>query len=208
MWWKNTDAKLSILEKLGSLNFRKQIYKEAIRYQKEALELGCKIRGEASLYCGDANKNLGNYYFKIEETDTALEAYESSRSIYQKALPAKDAKLGLISSLIGDCYFAKGNFQKALEYYLQDLEISEFVLGKTSPELGIIFNSIGIAYRNLGKYDLALTYYKKILKSINRIMESRTVLLPIQWIISLLCICTKVTMKKHYKNTFVLSVNI
>ncbi|MBL0264923.1 MAG: tetratricopeptide repeat protein [Leptospiraceae bacterium] len=158
---KNTDAKLSILEKLGSLNFRKQIYKEAIRYQKEALELGCKIRGEASLYCGDANKNLGNYYFKIEETDTALEAYESSRSIYQKALPAKDAKLGLISSLIGDCYFAKGNFQKALEYYLQDLEISEFVLGKTSPELGIIFNSIGIAYRNLGKYDLALTYYKK-----------------------------------------------
>ena len=40
---KNTDAKLSILEKLGSVNFRKQIFKEAIRYQKEALELGCKI---------------------------------------------------------------------------------------------------------------------------------------------------------------------
>ncbi len=158
---KNLDVKLLILDKLGSINFRKKNYKEAIRYQKETLELGCKLRGETSVYCGDANKNLGNYYFKIEETDKALEVYESSRSIYLKALPAKDAKLGLIASLIGDCHFAKGNFQKALEYYLQDLEISKSLLGENNPELGIIYNSIGIAYRNLGKYDLALTYYKK-----------------------------------------------
>ncbi|CAF1420608.1 unnamed protein product, partial [Rotaria sordida] len=97
---------------------------------------------------------MGNY-------SKALEFYEKSHKILEKALPSNHPHLASSYNNIGMVYHNMGNYSKALECYEKSLQILEKALPPNHPSLALSYNNIGAVYNNMGDYSKAFEFYEK-----------------------------------------------
>ena len=152
------ETKISMLNLLGKINFRKKDFRKAINnYQ-----LAIKFADEVNLPEGKTTSLnlLANAYYQTGETQKALETFRELLKLYEK----DDNKEGvaLVLHNIGLIYKQIWKPEDALLLYFDALKIME-KLGKKG-YIARILNNIGSVYELLEDFPQAKKYYEKSLK--------------------------------------------
>jgi serine phosphatase RsbU (regulator of sigma subunit)/uncharacterized protein HemY len=150
-------SKIDLLTELGAL-YTKSNSDSLYPISKKLLRLSEKINNKCSE--ADAYHYMGNYYYKINEYDTAFVYFNTSLSIRQKQCGKKKVassyfQLGNIKSRIAD-------YDEAYSYYFKSLNLSEeiedfeFVAG--------IHANMGLIDVGREKFKSAREHYQKSLE--------------------------------------------
>ncbi|CAF3803083.1 unnamed protein product, partial [Rotaria sordida] len=91
----------------------------------------------------------------------ALEFYDKSHQILEKALPPTHPDWATSYNNIGLTYNKMGVYSKALEFYEKAHQIKEKALPPHHPHLASSYNNIGGVYNDMGDYSKALEFYEK-----------------------------------------------
>jgi tetratricopeptide (TPR) repeat protein len=134
-------------------------YIEKLRYdqQHEILPLWQGVRA-AARRLGDrlqevrALGNLGNAYYRIGETYTAISYHEQALTAYRELGDRRGE--GVTLNNLGIAYYRLGEFPKAISYYEQALA-TDRELGNRQSE-GVALGNLGNAYRALGNLPRAI----------------------------------------------------
>jgi serine phosphatase RsbU (regulator of sigma subunit)/Flp pilus assembly protein TadD len=143
---------------LGTLNYRKGKFEEAIINQNKAIKLAEELNDSTILSA--AVQDIANSYWYLGKFDKALENYLRSLKLAE----AKGEKhiIGVALNNLAIYYEYQDNFEEALDYHLRSLEIKRG-LGNTQ--------SIGVSLMNLGNVYLELKDYEKAELNINEAIE-------------------------------------
>jgi serine phosphatase RsbU (regulator of sigma subunit) len=141
------------------------LYKDAIQYGKQAVDLAEKLRGSsikaeanfAKKSAAKASINLGNSYEDIADYPDAL-------IYYNKGLKAKEElgdRMGMDHAYnnIGLVYENESDYPTALDYFFKSLNISTDI--KDSASMDLTYNNIGVIYLSDQNYKQAITYFQK-----------------------------------------------
>ncbi len=103
------------------------------------------------------NNVLGEVYYKIKSTESALQRHEKALRIYEEI--KDEAGEAETKSFIGGMFEKSGEYPKALEYQAESLRLFES-LGLKS-QIAFVRENIGSIYEDLGKYDSAYHNFHK-----------------------------------------------
>ncbi|MEZ4796812.1 MAG: tetratricopeptide repeat protein [Flavobacteriaceae bacterium] len=152
---ENLELKVLSLNMLGVVYRRMDLVSSALEYHSQALEFAKTanpITEQLEYNIAVSLNSMGNIYLVLKQYDLALEQFNKSIEIEQKA----NNKLGLAINHqnIGYAKEAKGQLGEALLDYQTSLRYNEEI----NSEIGrvICFNSIAKIYINQKKYDEAL----------------------------------------------------
>jgi tetratricopeptide (TPR) repeat protein len=141
-----------LLWKLGHNDKAEEIYKMLL------LEQVSDEMDEAYYY-----NELGNTKLNQGEYKEALDFYEKTVQIQEKALPPNHSHLAISYNNIGSVYRSMGEYSKALSSFERSLEIRKVALPPNHPDLAISYNNIGLAYDSMGEYSKALSNFQQAL---------------------------------------------
>lgn len=109
---------------------------------------------------------LGNFYFKQEQIDSAILCIEESKNL-SKILGEHDLIIGANVN-IGLLYKKKGNYDLALQY--MNGALTAYKKNTNNPsELGVVYNNLGSIYAAQKKYNQAERAFFKSLDYVNSI---------------------------------------
>ncbi len=109
---------------------------------------------------------LGNFYFKQEQIDSAILCIEESKNL-SKILGEHDLIIGANVN-IGLLYKKKGNYDLALQY--MNGALTAYKKNTNNPsELGVVYNNLGSIYAAQKKYNQAEKAFFKSLDYVNSI---------------------------------------
>lgn len=109
---------------------------------------------------------LGNFYFKQEQIDSAILCIEESKNL-SKILGEPDLIIGANVN-IGLLYKKKGNYDLALQY--MNGALTAYKKNTNNPsELGVVYNNLGSIYAAQKKYNQAERAFFKSLDYVNSI---------------------------------------
>ncbi|MEO8087386.1 MAG: tetratricopeptide repeat protein, partial [Bacteroidota bacterium] len=92
--------------------------------------------------------NLGNFYFKTQQNDSAIAALHKATTL--------DPKMSGAYNSLGSVYFSKGDYQNALANYQKAAEIQ--------PNFADAWKNIGSTYGSQKEYDKAIDAFQMALK--------------------------------------------
>lgn len=143
---------------LGILNYKKANYRQAIFYQKKALELNVKISNISGIAINETN--LGNIYNDINQFDLAEKSYLKALHAY-KMLNSADNVAKCLSN-IGILKFNQQQFIPAINQFKQALAIAE--QNNNIELMALCYNNIGTTLTNLNQLDTAILYLDESVK--------------------------------------------
>jgi adenylate cyclase len=134
-------------------------YNVALPILLEALEV-FKASGGEDKDSGKVQRLIGNVYWKMGKRDDALNHYNESLSLMERARDMCGIASGLNN--IGLIYQYKGEADRAIDFFKRSLDIDQ----KIGDKLGIAqsLNNIAFIHSNLGEVDKALEYYHQSLE--------------------------------------------
>ncbi|MFC5625890.1 tetratricopeptide repeat protein [Algoriphagus winogradskyi] len=133
----------------GKILFQFGMFQEATEALYEAEHIFRETR--KMKYLAQVNNLLGEVYYKIKNSESALLRHEQALKIYQQI--NDDAGEAETKSYIGGMFEKIGAYPKALEYQRESLQQFE-TLGMRS-EIAFVRENIGSIYEDLEKYDSA-----------------------------------------------------
>ena len=139
----------------GKILFQFGMFQESTEALYEAEHIFEK-RGQRKLLA-KVNNVLGEVYYKIKNSESALRRHEQALNIYQDI--NDEAGEAVTKSYIGGMFEKIGSYPKALEYQTESLQLFES-LGMKS-EIAFVRENIGSIYEDLEKYDSAYSNFQK-----------------------------------------------
>ena len=155
---------------IGYVYYKQNKYNEALEFNKKAIEIVEKIKGESLSFMDAAYNNTGLIYDDLGNYSQAIEYYLKALKIFV----ADNNKNGLIKtySNIGASYGMQKEYASALEYYNKALDIERKTQGENRIEVVTIYNNIATIYSNNNKIEQALDLYHKSLDVLTEIFGS------------------------------------
>ena len=153
----------ALSELIYTVGYKLARYEEAEQWSRLAEAAVSRIddKGEIEArwlnHAGILCSNKGDY-------DKALQYYQESLRIFDKALGKEHPDVATIINNLGNVYNFKGEQDKALQYLQESLRIREKALGKEHPYVAMSLNNLGLLYKNKGEYDKAIQYYQESLR--------------------------------------------
>ena len=139
----------------------KHSFNKAIIYTEKAIDYAKKQKLDEKL--PECYLILGNIYYDLEKTDTAIENYIRSINLYKVQEPTSD--LGLAYYSLGKCYLEKNKVELSEVYFKKASEIYEKLNFKDAIQL--INIQKGIIQKNKKNYHKAISIFSSIINSIN-----------------------------------------
>lgn len=139
----------------GKILFQFGMFQESTEALYEAEHIFEKS-GQRKLLA-QVNNVLGEVYYKIKNSESALRRHEQALNIYQDI--DDEAGEAVTKSFIGGMFEKIGSYPKALEYQTESLQLFES-LGMKS-EIAFVRENIGSIYEDLEKYDSAYSNFQK-----------------------------------------------
>ncbi|MBF02621.1 MAG: hybrid sensor histidine kinase/response regulator [Flavobacterium sp.] len=139
----------------------KHSFNKAIVYTEKAIDYAKKQKLDDKL--PECYLILGNIYYDLEKTDTAIENYIRSINLYKVQEPNSDLALAYYS--LGKCYLEKNKVELSEVYFKKASEIYEKLNFKDAIQL--INIQKGIIQKNKKNYNKAISIFSSIINSIN-----------------------------------------
>ena len=139
----------------GKILFQFGMFQESTEALYEAEHIFEK--NEQKQLLAQVNNVLGEVYYKIKKSKSALKRHEQALNIYQDI--GDEAGEAETKSYIGGMFEKIGSYPKALEYQTESLKMFES-LGMRS-EIAFVRENIGSIYEDLEKYDSAYSNFQK-----------------------------------------------
>lgn len=139
----------------------KHSFNKAIVYTEKAIDYAKKQKLDDKL--PECYLILGNIYYDLEKTDTAIENYIRSINLYKVQEPTSDLALAYYS--LGKCYLEKNKVELSEVYFKKASEIYEKLNFKDAIQL--INIQKGIIQKNKKNYNKAISIFSSIINSIN-----------------------------------------
>lgn len=128
------------------------LWKEALSIMDEALPTLMEETGNRdSVVFGEALRNTGRCYQRLQQYGRAREMFQQSADMYLRLQGAQCAGRGISLVYLGDAFFSDGNLAEAKKHFLETLPIYESQYGKTSEELAWTHQRLANVYRAMGK---------------------------------------------------------
>ncbi|ODS40978.1 hypothetical protein BEH94_10820 [Candidatus Altiarchaeales archaeon WOR_SM1_SCG] len=151
---------------LGRLYFKKNEYKNSLKFFNDCLKIYEKIGGKKQIAA--TYNEMGIIHYSQGNYSEALKWYKKSMEISEK--------IGNITILtttynnIGEVRRVQGNYSEALEWYNKSMEIKE----KIGDTAGLVatYNNIGLIHNSQGNYPEALEWYNKGMEIMEKIGDT------------------------------------
>lgn len=143
---------------IGSVNFLKGNYPEALLNFEKSLEISTKLNNFERI--AGVLGNMGIIYNDQGNFSKALEYYFRALKINEEAGNKKGMAINL--GQIGIVFKNQRDYSKSLEYFLRALKINE-TLGR-KPGISICLANIGIVYSRMNDFNKALEFYERAMK--------------------------------------------
>lgn len=115
-------------------------------------------------------RDISNYYHHLGvmkdrrgEYTEAIQFYEKSIAIQERATDPNHKRLETTYHNMGLAYSNMGEYSKALLFYEKTLDIKKQTFPPNDSTVAISYNNIGLLYDNLGEYSKALSFFEKAL---------------------------------------------
>ena len=145
-------------------------YKNALKYNLQALEILEKVLGETHPSYALSLDNIGILYNKVNDYENSLKYHNRAMEIRAKALGKEHPDYAASLCNIGYLYYSMGEYDIALENHLKALEIRRKVLGENHPLYAESLINVGGIYSKMGKNESAMQYYKDALEILGKIV--------------------------------------
>lgn len=148
---------------IASIYFKKKNYSLFKQISKETLPLATKINDSASM--ATLNFNLGAYFQRILENDSAYYYYNNSEKIYSKIGNLYNAGRVLLNMAI--IQKNEKDFIGSEYTCIRAIPFLESEIGSDKDAyrpLASIYNNLGIISKELGNYEQAIEYYQKAIE--------------------------------------------
>lgn len=146
-------ARIQLLR--GDILFQFGMYQEATEALYEAEHI-FESSGQKH-FLAQVNNVLGKVYYKIKNSESALNRHEKALKIYEEI--NDEAGEAETKSFIGGMFEKMGSYPKALEYQTESLKLFESLSMKS--EIAFVRENIGSIYEDLEKYDSAYSNFQK-----------------------------------------------
>jgi tetratricopeptide (TPR) repeat protein len=100
---------------------------------------------------------------ELAQYDYALDILNSTRTLLQDTVGAKNSSLATNSNNIGEVNRKKGDYNSAITHFETAIALYSGTLGPYHPNVATTLNNIGETYRQKGDLDSALEYFNKSL---------------------------------------------
>jgi len=146
-------------QRISSLHLKMKNYNLFKKINKETLVLAKKVKDSSSI--AKAYFNLGNYFFKVLESDSAYFYYYNAEKVYTAINQRYNASrvlqnMAVVQQNEKDFIGSQETGVLAIKYLEPYLEIK-----KNAPiNLSGIYNNLGITLKELEEYDKAIEYYE------------------------------------------------
>ncbi len=128
------------------------LWKEALSIMDEALPTLMQETGNRdSVVFGEALRNTGRCYQRLQQYGPAREMFQQSADMYLRLQGAQCAGRGVSLVYLGDAFFSDGKLPEAEKQFLETLPIYETQYGKSSEELAGMHQRLANVYRAMGK---------------------------------------------------------
>lgn len=144
----------------------------AIGEQRKAIDMYTQLLANSSIKGGIGEvmvrRGLGQAYYDLDETDTAIEYFKQALDIFDKTTE-KNGRDDILLEL-GRAYSKLKANEKALGYYNQAVKIAKDKNGE-----GLILAAIGYEYFTQNNFDAALKYYSDALEVLTNNKSGQTI---------------------------------
>ncbi len=153
--------KANVLSDLGTTYGLLGNYQEALKYQKQALEIRRQLFGELHPDTATSFNNVGSIYGDMGNHKEALKYQEQALEILRQLFGEQHPNTATIITNVGSTYDNLGNHKEALKYHEQALAIQRQLLGEQHPDTALSLHKIGYTYGDLGKLIEAFHFSKQ-----------------------------------------------
>jgi tetratricopeptide (TPR) repeat protein len=139
-------------------------YQEALKLNKQALEMRQELFGEKHPDIATSLNSLGVTYRDLGNHQEALKLNKQALEMRQELFGEKHPDIAASLNNLGATYRDLGNHQEALKLNKQALEMRQELSGEKHPDIATSLNNLGATYRDLGNHQEALKLYKQALE--------------------------------------------
>ena len=143
---KDERAQLTICNELMGQRRMAGDAAEAVRYAEEAQRLVTELGLEDTVTAATVYVNSGTVCTAFGRPGDAMPLYEYAREIYEKTLPAADARVGSLYNNMATCLTRTGSYAEAETMYQKALEIMRQI-PHSEPELAVTMLNLADLYR-------------------------------------------------------------
>jgi len=131
-----------------------------------AIELYSQSAGREDTLLAPCYNKLGNYYYFVNDYDSAMHWYSTALKINEKKKDNLEEKASYLQN-IGIIQFELGYYSKAETCFLESLKIKESLYSSNNFNLGRLYMNLGRFYQGILASDKALYYNTKAEKIYN-----------------------------------------
>jgi two-component system, NarL family, sensor kinase len=180
---RSDTAKISILNNLSEVLWRKGDYINSKLYAEQVIDLATKLQSKPEYYLiskiglENAYTNIGSIFNQKFEYDSALQSYSKALQIGEqlhKQYPndfRNKRSLAITYNFVGGVNYFKGNYDQALSFYFKTLTLFEDLDDKL--KIASTLNNIGLVLEEKKDFDKAEEFFFKALKINEKIMNKR-----------------------------------
>ncbi len=136
----------------------------ALQLARKMNKWALKNEQDTSLRYAVSFRYIGNCFYSMQLTDSAMSNYTISMAVLKKQNRLEHADFAMCLNNIGNLQADLGNYKESEKHHLQAMELRESVLGNRHPDYAASLNNLGILYYNIGDYKSAEIHYLKALR--------------------------------------------
>ncbi len=131
-------------------------YNDAIKFQKNVVEIRKKVLGEEHPDYATSLNNLALYYDELGNYTEAIRLGTLAMEIYKKVLGEEHPSYAISLSNLAGYYDDLGNYTEAIRLQTQEIAITKKNLGEEHPDYAISLSNLAYYNYELGNYTEAI----------------------------------------------------
>jgi tetratricopeptide (TPR) repeat protein len=156
---KTVDFALALWHLVTYYEYEERFY-SAIKTAEKAIPVFFESLGKSHEFCNNLYQDLGDLYFKSNNTSKAIECYNNSITLKKEEFPNEDKYCFESLNSIGEVYLNDANYNNAIEYFNKSINCIKND-SDSKEQLAGVYYSLGICYNCKESLDLAIKFFKK-----------------------------------------------
>ena len=156
---KTKDYAFALWHLVTYYEYEERFY-SAIKTAEKAIPVFFESLGKSHEFCNNLYQNLGDLYYKSNNSSKAIKCYNKSVNLKKEEFPNEDKYYFESLNSIAEVYLNDANYDYAIEYFNESINCIKND-SNSKEQLAGVYYSLGICYNCKESLDLAIKFFKK-----------------------------------------------